>query len=194
MNKLVCFDIGNVLVRLGPSLRFLALPEGAGELQWLYHRYCVGEIDTTCFFDGIGRLYRWSRTREELEAWFIHTRLLGLQPGAEELLEELHSYAVPVGLLSNTNAAHWGYLKTFRSLQCCPFKVLSFQQQCAKPDARIFRRLEVSSGYSGGQILFFDDLEENVFAARALGWVAHRVDSETAIDDVRRLLRRHKIL
>ena len=50
-----------------------------------------------------------------------------------------------------------------------------------KPDEAIYRAFERASGFDGTdgrpeEILFFDDLEENVEAARACGWSSVRVD------------------
>jgi FMN phosphatase YigB (HAD superfamily) len=45
-----------------------------------------------------------------------------------------------------------------------------------KPDRAVFERVEAATGRAGRDVLFFDDLEENVAAARAAGWRAALVD------------------
>jgi FMN phosphatase YigB (HAD superfamily) len=57
-----------------------------------------------------------------------------------------------------------------------------------KPAPDIYRAFEKATGRSGSQILFFDDLAENVAAAKSLGWHAERIDP-TAPTDAQ--LRRH---
>jgi len=45
-----------------------------------------------------------------------------------------------------------------------------------KPDDAIYAHVERATGVPGGQIVFFDDVEENVEAARRRGWRACHVD------------------
>lgn len=45
-----------------------------------------------------------------------------------------------------------------------------------KPDARAYRAVEVATGRAGQRILFFDDREENVSAARQCQWTATLID------------------
>jgi putative hydrolase of the HAD superfamily len=47
---------------------------------------------------------------------------------------------------------------------------------CAKPDEAIYRAFENEVNCTGRQILFFDDLEENINAARKRNWNAHQID------------------
>jgi putative hydrolase of the HAD superfamily len=47
-----------------------------------------------------------------------------------------------------------------------------------KPDAAIYRAFERDAGAAPGEIVFFDDLAENVHAARACGWDSVLVDHE----------------
>ena len=51
---------------------------------------------------------------------------------------------------------------------------------CAKPDARIYALAQSAFGVerpiAPNDIVFFDDLTENVAAARAAGWEAFHVD------------------
>jgi putative hydrolase of the HAD superfamily len=43
----------------------------------------------------------------------------------------------------------------------------------AKPDAGFFATVENRTGFEGAHLLFFDDQERNVLAARERGWLAH---------------------
>ena len=45
-----------------------------------------------------------------------------------------------------------------------------------KPGVEIYRAFERQTGFGPGEILFFDDLAENVQAARAVGWHAEVID------------------
>jgi putative hydrolase of the HAD superfamily len=46
----------------------------------------------------------------------------------------------------------------------------------AKPDPAIYRAFEREVGAGAGSLVLFDDLPENVAAARACGWTAFEVD------------------
>jgi FMN phosphatase YigB (HAD superfamily) len=46
----------------------------------------------------------------------------------------------------------------------------------AKPDPAIYEAFEAETGYRGREVLFFDDLEPNVHAARSIGWNSERID------------------
>lgn len=191
---LLCFDIGNVLIKLGTSMRAVGPVANIEALEQLYCRYGVGELESAVFFRELLRLSDWRGSVSELRECFVHQRILGVQPGVQELFDELKALSIPLALLSNTNAAHWGYLAGFSLLKDCRYKLLSFEQECAKPDEEIFRRLEVQSGFSGAQILFFDDLERNVAVARRLGWRAVHIKPENAVLQMREFLCQQRVL
>lgn len=80
----------------------------------------------------------------------------------------------PMILVSNTNEAHANYIRDnydvfahFRNL------VLSYEVGSLKPDRRIFDRAIEVSGFPPEELLFIDDREENILAARELGIEAH---------------------
>ena len=53
----------------------------------------------------------------------------------------------------------------------------------------MFEAFERKSGFSGSEIVYFDDTMKNVEAARARGWQAHYVDpSDGPSSQVRRTL------
>lgn len=74
-----------------------------------------------------------------------------------------------VFLLSNTNVWHVEYIRRhFRILELFDELIFSFEVGYAKPDKRIFKRaLELCNGNK--QIIYVDDIEEHVRAARDVG-------------------------
>jgi len=74
-----------------------------------------------------------------------------------------------VFLLSNTNVWHVEYIRrNFRILELFDELIFSFEVGYAKPDKRIFTRtLELCNGNK--QIIYVDDIEEHVRAARDVG-------------------------
>jgi len=74
-------------------------------------------------------------------------------------------------LLSNTNSIHekygwerYDFLKYFDDL------ILSHKIGAVKPEEKIYRAVEISSGSPSEQHIFIDDIEEYVNAAKNLGW------------------------
>ena len=55
-------------------------------------------------------------------------------------------------------------------------KLASHELGLRKPDPAFYKALEKRTGVDGDDILFFDDLAENVRAAAALGWRVVQVD------------------
>jgi HAD superfamily hydrolase (TIGR01509 family) len=193
MAQLICFDVGNVLVRLKDTTRAVDTTM-IEEYSHLTQLYGIGRLTRWEFLVALRDLLQWRCALSDIESWFIHHRIEGPQPGADKLLARLQRAGVPVALLSNTNASHWAYLNSFDLFAPRRINVLSFEQQCAKPDIEIYRRLEVHTGFNHAEIVFFDDLEINIQTADRLGWITCQVDPGTAIDDISEFLRGHGVL
>lgn len=205
--QLVCFDLGGVLVRIARNWEDacrradVELPHTTAA-HWQRHhalmlRYETGEIDDAgylkeapgCVGDGVAP----EQIVRVFDAW-----LLGMYPGAADLLDELKRRGVKTACLSNTNARHWGALARldeYLPLRQLDYRLASHELGVMKPDEQAYRRAEAASGFSGGQVLFFDDKPENVVAARAVNWkaeVVHRADD--AVPQIREYLGAHGVL
>ena len=84
--------------------------------------------------------------------------------------------AVPVAILSNTSAGHWGTLLRDPVVQAAQRRFASFELGVCKPDAAIYQRVAAELGEAPERLLFLDDSGENVEAARANGWQAEFID------------------
>ncbi|MGC4094820.1 MAG: HAD-IA family hydrolase [Polyangiaceae bacterium] len=216
--ELVCFDLGGVLVRIcrsfGEACRLAQLDvrgaiEGRAAQRQRHEfsqRFSTGQIDELTWADGLSRaldgLYSAEELRAVQRAWSRAE-----YDGVGALLDELGSSGVATACLSNTNQAHWTRLVHHdgeRALSGAPEypSVLRLQHRHAshllglvKPDPAIYRAFEAHTQRSGQSILFFDDLPENVDAAKKLGWRTRRVDpySET-VPQLRRCLVEHGVL
>jgi len=90
-------------------------------------------------------------------------------------------------LLSNTDSIHqkygwqkYDFLKHFNKL------ILSHKVGAVKPEEKIYRAVEVASGYSSEEHIFIDDIEEYVEAAKQLGWDGiHFKDYKTLVNELR---------
>ena len=198
--RIICFDLGGVIVRIcrswGQACERAGVPERepsrfaqphlARERRRWAGRHQVGAVSCDEFFAGIAEatdgLYSAEEVRRVHHAWIIED-----YPGVEGVIDRINAApGVVSACLSNTNHAHWvGMLalpggEGHRSPSVQRLEMLGASQllRAAKPGADIYRHAEALFGARGPEIVFFDDLEENVSAARGLGWQAHRIDHE----------------
>jgi putative hydrolase of the HAD superfamily len=205
--RLVCFDLGGVLVRIARGWddacrrAGVALPHADAAIWARHHelmlRYETGEIDEQGYLcqvpDVIGGDVNVDAIVRVFDAW-----LLGMYPGAAELIDELHTRGVATACLSNTNPRHWntfGLLDEYRPLARLHHRLASHELRVMKPNEAAYRHAEQATGFWGEQILFLDDRPENVAAARAVNWNAERIDrADDAIPQVRDYLVAHGVV
>jgi glucose-1-phosphatase len=107
----------------------------------------------------------------------------GAMPGAEELLERVRA-KYRVAFLSNSNEVHAEVIpRKFSSLfEKDDRFIFSHRFKVAKPDPEIFQRALDTIGATPQQVVFIDDLSENVNAARSLGIQAFQyIDTLTLV-------------
>jgi FMN phosphatase YigB (HAD superfamily) len=198
--RVVCFDLGGVLVRICRTWSEACIaaaiaernPEWFASDAWKQRRQAVGDryqcgsIDCDAYHSELaahnGGAYTSTELRRIHDAWTLDE-----YPGALELVEALNALpSVTTACLSNTNHGHWVRLANLDGRREYP-SVLGLRHQlashllgCAKPGARIFElafaAFTESRELSPHDVFYFDDLEENVTAARAVGWSAFLVD------------------
>lgn len=103
-----------------------------------------------------------------LQAW--NAIFKGFVPEVLEILQALKG-RVPLYLLSNTNEAHFEYVKQHYPEALAPFDMLftSFELQARKPEPEIYEAVLAQLPYARGDCHFFDDKEENITGAEAVG-------------------------
>jgi len=177
----VAFDLGNVLVKVD-HLRFCrGLAELAGwPPQEIYAAVFQSRLETG--YDR-GRLssrefHRRLQARFRLDLPFPRFRDLWNEifDPLEDMQEVVARLArrYPLYLLSNTNSLHFRYLrerfasllKHFRAL------ILSYRVGSRKPEAAIFQALLREAGLPPARILYIEDKEDFVAAARTHGLTA----------------------
>jgi putative hydrolase of the HAD superfamily len=193
--ELVVFDLGRVLVRIcsdwvhacataGVNIALDRLdPASLLEFRELVHQVEVNAVSFEEFAGRVGQ--RLGATPQQIRS-ASEAFLMDLYPGVLELIAELHKAGIATGCLSNTNEHHWGLLADpehpeFSGLNVLKYQFASHLIGARKPDPAIFEHLERETGIRGGAILFFDDVQENVQAARARGWNAQWINPE--LDD-----------
>jgi putative hydrolase of the HAD superfamily len=196
--RVVCFDLGGVVVRIArswseacaaagiedradDSFRAPDLLSGRRELSDAYQ---TGAIDCTTYFERIASRSAGRYRPEEVEA--VHRAwVFEPYPGVEQLVDRLNSVRLLTACLSNTNHSHWQDLQQATggvwrapAIQKLTERLVSHELRAVKPDPEIYRLAEQRFGASGEQIVFFDDLPENIDAARARGWQAFHIDHD----------------
>jgi putative hydrolase of the HAD superfamily len=185
---LVVLDLGNVLVPSAGVLPILAQELGVTSQEfsaayWPHrHAYDLGGDERSYWesvFALLGRrpepslLCRLSR----LDA----AKWSSLPATGQVLLDQLAS--TRLGVLSNAPAPLAASVRAAPWSAAVDVLVFSAEVGLAKPDPRIYALADAAFGSAPGDIVFFDDREDNVAAARAHGWDAHVwVEGMTAAD------------
>ena len=186
--RIVCFDLGGVLIRIcrnwaeGCAAAGLEVRGRSGDETFravrrrIANEYGVGRLTCDEFAESISAaldgLYTPAEIRRVHDAW-----LLGEYDGAAALVARLNAVpCVVTACLSNTNHGHWQALPSYPVVRALRHRFASHIVGLAKPDPAIYRKFEMAMKAAPDEILFFDDLPENVEAARACRWNAERID------------------
>jgi putative hydrolase of the HAD superfamily len=154
-------------------------------LDEAYRSHERGEIDDAAFFAALRAQLGIGLTDAQLlEGW--NAIFVGEMPGIEAQLTRAGSH-LPLYALSNTNAPHVAHfsreyaqvLRHFRSV------FVSSDIGSRKPDPAAYDHVVATIGVAAPRIVFFDDLAENIAAARAHGLIGVHV---TCSDDVAKAL------
>ncbi len=189
--KLVCFDLGGVLVQIcshwleactivGVEPPASMAVEAMTKPLWhVSKQHELGEIDDAAFDHQVAALTGLSPTdvANVAEAW-----LKGPYDGVDGLLDELDAAGLDTACLTNTNARHWRIMlgrtpgQAVPSLRRIRHRLASHLIGAAKPQAAAFEHVEDAAGVAPQSILFFDDAPDNCCGARARGWTARQID------------------
>jgi putative hydrolase of the HAD superfamily len=175
--KLIAFDMGHVFVDFDwdeVCKGFMARANGLTRddmrqiMAYLgnlgYERGTIGTVD---FLRELNQKLGITLTLDEFRQVWNST--FHENPEMAKLLQSLKE-KLPLYLLSNTNEEHYSFLQsTFDVARHFQELILSYQVGASKPEARIYQEVLDRSGLPAENILFVDDLEPNVRAARSLG-------------------------
>jgi putative hydrolase of the HAD superfamily len=215
---IICFDLGGVLLRICRSWPEACRAAGlevrnepadraaADKIRELSDEHGTGEITLNEWAAALSEAMQSAYSPDELKR--IHRAwLLEEHRGAFDLIEELHRFDIATACLSNTTETHWARLvhrDGSRPLEGPPEypaivrlkqHFASHLMRLAKPDPAIYRRFELLTGHQGKSVFFFDDTQDNVAAARAIGWQAEWIDvTRDPVTQMREYLRAHGVL
>jgi len=173
----VLFDMGGVLVELGPLGELLGDAMDGEEFwpRWLASPSVRGLESGRCSVDEFARgLVEELQLRigpdEVIDRFSRFPR--GLYPGAVDVVASVPDNVV-TGVLSNTNPLHWdGQTDAEVIRELCQHAFLSYLLGAVKPDREIYDLVSAELDIDPARILFLDDNQINVDGARAAGWLA----------------------
>ena len=179
----VVFDLGGVLVDWDP--RYLlrkVMPGREAEMEIiladvLNHDWNLARDHGDSWPDAMAELAvrypQWAEVFRDYDERWAET-LAGSHEDTVAVLRELHERRVPLYALSNWSAEKFPHAEArYEWLTWFDGVVVSGRVKLAKPDPAIFRYLLDTYGLRVPDILFVDDHEPNIVAARALGMATH---------------------
>jgi glucose-1-phosphatase len=187
--KVLLFDLGNVIInvdfarainvwshyaKIAPEIlkaRFV--------FDVSYERHERGEITGAAYFASLRELLGLELNDEQLkEGW--NAIYQGEVPGIQTILKQAKQ-SFPLYAFSNTNPTHWAYAcQHYADVLGLFEKVFtSSELEKRKPHREAFEAVVNEMSVNAVNVLFFDDLLENVEGARAAGLQAVHVQSPT---------------
>jgi len=186
--RIICFDLGGVVIRICRSWTEGCAAAGIeprhdqntfahciDDWRALVTAHQTGRIEFRQYTERVSALIDNHYSADEIatihRAWLIRE-----YDGIADLIDELHTAGLETACLSNTNAEHWRQMRDNPAFSKLRHRHASFELGLHKPDPAIYRAFEQHTGLAGRQIVFFDDLQDNIHAARAHDWHAALID------------------
>lgn len=177
--KAVVFDIGNVLLEWDPDRLYKKLIPDDSERAAVFETVDLSgmneAIDAGAPFKET--IYAKAQAHPEygdlIRAWHDQWLVMGhkIIEGSWEILKELKSKKVPVLALSNFGVESYEMAQSvYPALREFDIEFISGRLKVIKPDPKIYQILEEETGYVGGDLVFFDDREDNIEAANCRSW------------------------
>ena len=198
--RAVLWDVGNVVVRWDPRTLYAKIFPDPAERDRFLGEVCTMAWHTEHdlgrpFAEGVALLQaEHPHHAEAIAAWWDRwwEMFSGVIPETEAAIEALAARGVPQFGLTNMSAEVWPGVKAMTpAFDHWTDVVVSGAERCAKPGRRIFDLACQRAGLEPGELLFIDDGEVNVEAARSFGFFVHRFDDPAAL---RPALDRHGLL
>ncbi len=185
------FDLGRVVIDfdLARTLKAWAVELGSDPAATMarlaandtFHRYETGHVTDAEFFAAVRQVLRLELSDDALrDGW--NAIFIGEMPGIGPLLARAAQH-LPLYALSNTNDAHIAHFSEHYAHLLVHFRELFLSSRIGmrKPNAEAYDHVVKAIGISPDRIVFFDDLAENIDAARAHGLQAVHVRSSADV-------------
>ena len=204
--RFVFFDLGNVLIRFSlerllkqVSELFQVSPDKIAAFYLndfsIQEDFESGKIDADAYYERICNHFGQKPLKNEL--FLAINDIFWLNEGMLPIVAGLRKIDFPCGILSNVGPLHWNHCRTTfpEIMELIPeHHVLSFEVKVLKPNRKIYEiALEIAQKSVPDlvplEILFIDDLTQNVEAARTFGFDAVTFTGRDALEKV--FLERH---
>ena len=178
----VLFDVGGVLIELNGLPSIAKLLDSDQSLDDIYKYWMAapsvighetGKLSTDEFAVAVVQDLNLSIPPETFMENFA-TWIIGTFPDTFDLLDAIPD-SFKVAALSNTSHAHWKKVEATGLTNKIEHLFLSHEIGHLKPSAPAFKAAVDGLGVPAEEIIFFDDVIENVEAANAFGFIAHQV-------------------
>jgi len=182
----VLFDIGGVLIELNGLPSIAKLLDSDQSLEDIYKYWMsapsvigheTGQLNTDEFAQAVVKDLKLSITPDAFMENFA-TWIVGTFPDSVDVINAIPSH-IKVAALSNTSDAHWKEVEATGLTDVIEHLFLSHQIGHLKPSAPAFQAAVDGLGLPASEIIFFDDVIENVDAANAFGLLAHQALNPT---------------
>ena len=184
--RAVVFDLGGVLIEVDPERCFRFWSEHSTStaeslrprfvIDEPYERHERGEIEFSEYAAHLRRRFAIELDDSLMrEGW---NALLGdALPGAVDAIAQA-SRRYPCFLFSNSNAVHQATWSEAQRELLAPLRgqFVSSDLGLRKPELPAYKKVAKLAGFAPGELMYFDDLEQNVTAARRAGLQAIQVD------------------
>jgi putative hydrolase of the HAD superfamily len=174
--KVILFDLGRVLM----NIDFDAFPKGLGlmtaeqrapyneAMKPFVRMYEEGKISTEEFLDALYAIFDCRFPREQILESF-NDIIVEDNPQIIPFVEQVRS-RYRLAVLSNTCECHWDKVEQISSvITLFPDLFTSFELGVMKPDRSIYQHVCTALNVAPQDILFIDDLPENVEGAKSIG-------------------------
>jgi len=184
MIDLFVFDLGNVILPfdhrpIATKLHERSLANGVWTPQKIFddlfdfsngiiNRYEEGLSSSFEFYLEIRNRYGLDLPYEDFKE--IWNNIFRDSPEVNEVILYLKARGYPVFILSNTNELHFSHIiERFPIVHVVDDWILSFEVGAKKPERRMYDAIFEKTDVIGERVLFVDDMEQNVVAARSAG-------------------------
>jgi glucose-1-phosphatase len=175
----VIFDLGGVLIEFDfdranqRTAKIVNLPPQEVRRRILtcdaFFKYECGQVSDREFHACVEQALQHAVPYETFHELWNHIFIGEIGPTVT-LVSQLRDMGLKIGILSNTNAIHFEYLrKTMRVLNELDHVYASHEIGCRKPHESSYRHVLAKMGVPAQRSVFVDDLAENIAAAKAVG-------------------------
>lgn len=186
----VVFDIGEVLLRWDPHRAYEDLIPDADARTAFFEACGMWDMNLDIdrgapFRDRVAeQAERHPAERDLILAWADRWADMAYELIGESwtTLRALRTQGTPVFALSNFGVETFEIAeRLYPALTEFDARFISGHRKVIKPDPAFYEMLETETGFSGESLVFFDDRQANIDAAKERGWDAHLFTSPEAM-------------